>query len=216
MNSNYQDLANAVVEWIVKTGNMERVLSIDLETKVLEEDGFLSGETILCVSLAWFEDGKIKSRVIRLADESEQGEAKLIAEFDAFLLEARPLVLVGYNLGGYDIPLLNLKMKQHTHKIFWGIRDAIQRCFQLDMMHVVRFELARYSNGKPKIPSLSSVVEHPRFKHLPLMRTKSLVCHTQNKGIQIYEMWKNDCQNFEAYAKGDVHDVMLLFRELFL
>lgn len=216
MNHHHGDLANIVIEWVVRTGNLERILALDLETKVLEENGFLTGETILCVSLARFLDGNVCNKLILLEEESPEGEAKLLAQLNDFLLEVRPLVLVGFNLCGYDVPLLNLKLREHSNQIFWGIKDTIERSFHLDMKHPIRFELAKYSNG-PKICSLGKVVEHPRFKHLPLMRTKSLVPQTVgSKGLEIFNMWKNDKRNFKAYAKGDVNDVLLLFEELFL
>jgi len=216
MNCHHGDLANTVVQWIVKTGNLDRVVAIDLETRVLKADGFLTGETILCASLARFLDGKIDSKLIILKEESEEGEAKLLGELDHYLLEVRPLVLVGYNLCGYDIPLLNLKLRQFPSPIHWGIKDAIERSFCLDMMHPVRFELSRFSNG-PKILPLHKVVEHSRFRHLPLMRTKKLVPQNAgNKGLAIYNMWRSATGNFRAYAKGDVNDVMMLFDELFL
>jgi DNA polymerase elongation subunit (family B) len=215
MNYHYGDLANTVIEWILRTGSLERIIAIDLETKVLENNGFLTGETVLCVSLARFHKSVILSRLILLERDDPESEAKLLAELNDCLLQVRPLVLIGYNLCGYDIPLLNLKLRQYPNPICWGIRDTIGRSFHLDMMHPVRFELAKYSNG-PKILSLSKVVEHPRFKHLPMMRTKKLVSSADNKGLEIYNMWKNDRRSFKAYAKGDVNDVMMLFHELFL
>ena len=216
MNYHHGDLANVVIEWVAKTGNLERILALDLETKVLEENGFLTGETVLCVSLAWFLDGKVCNKLILLEEENPEGEAKLLAQLNDFLLEVRPLVLVGFNLCGYDVPLLNLKLRQHPNQIYWGIKDTIERSFHLDMKHPIRFELAKYTNG-PKMFSLEKVVHHPRFKHLSLMRTKNLVTQTAgSKGLQIYNMWKNDRKNFTAYATGDVNDVLLLFEELFL
>jgi len=216
MNCHHGDLANAVIEWIVKTRNIERIVAIDLETKVLEANGFLTGETILCVSLARFLKGSIHSKLILLEKDDPECEAKLLLELNDYLLEVRPLVLIGYNLGGYDIPLLNLKLRQYPNPICWGIKDTIERSFHLDMKHPVRFELAKCSEG-PKILRLSEVVEHPRFKHLPMMRTKKLVSKSaDNKGLEIYNMWKNDKRNFKEYAKGDVNDVMLLFDDLFL
>ena len=217
MNYHHGDLANAIIEWVVRTQNLERILALDLEAKVLEENGFLTNETILCVSLARFLNGKIQNKLILLKEEDSKSEAKLLAQLNDFLLETRPLVLVGFNLCGYDIPLLNLKLREYPNPIHWGIKDTIERSFHLDMKHPIRFELAKYSNDGPKMFSLGKAVEHPRFKHLPLMRTKSLVSQTiGSKGLEIYNMWKSDKRNFTAYAKGDANDVLLMFKELFL
>lgn len=216
MSVHHGDLAQAIVEWVVKTGNLERIVAIDLETKILDVKGFLTGETVLCVSLARFVDGSIQNKVILLENENSESEAKLLAGLNEYLLEVRPLILVGYNLCGYDVPLLNLKLRQYPDPICWGIEDTIDRSFHLDMKHPVRFELSRFSGGAKILP-LSQVVEHPRFKHLPMMRTKKLVPqNADNKGLAIYNMWKNDKRGFRAYAKGDVNDVMLLFDELLM
>jgi DNA polymerase elongation subunit (family B) len=58
------------------------------------------------------------------------------------LLAKSPLVLIGYNLTGYDIPLLHMKLRKYREHKTWGISDAIGRCYVLDMMHPVRSELA--------------------------------------------------------------------------
>jgi len=218
MNYHHGDLAEAVVKWLIETGNVERALSIDLETKVLNEDEFLTGELILCVSLAYFANRKVCKKVLVLEEENLQSEGKLLSAFDDFLLQMRPLVLIGYNLCGYDIPLLNLKLRMHLERIYWGIKDTIERCFPIDMKHPIRFELARYSSdGAPKILPLSKVVAHERWAELPLMRTKNLVSNTVGKkGREIYQMWKKDREEFVKYAEGDANDVLLIFEELFL
>jgi len=218
MNYHYGNLAETVVKWLVETSNLERILSIDLETKVLKENEFLTGELILCVSLSDFTDGEVCRKVFVLERENLQSEGRLLAAVDDFLLQMRPLVLVGYNLCGYDIPLLNLKLRMHPEHIYWGIKDAIERSFPIDMKHPIRFELAKYStDGVPKILRLDKVVMHERWAELRLMRTKNLVSQTiSEKGRAIYRMWKKDRDKFNKYAEGDANDVLLMFEELFL
>jgi DNA polymerase elongation subunit (family B) len=215
MNSlklNYGDLENKVVEWILETGNLDRVVSIDLETKVLDGQ-FVTGERILAISLAYVNGDNIESRVIVLREDTDNNELELLHEFDKFLLEARPLVLIGFNLTGYDIPLLNMKLRKYREDKFWGIADTIERCYVLDMKHPIRFELAKFS-GSPKFVSLRDVVNHERFASLPLMRSKNVLI-SADKGQEIFELWKKNAEVFRSYAEGDVKDVLTIFMDLF-
>jgi len=215
MNSlklNYGDLENKVVEWIAETGNLDRVVCIDLETKVLDGQ-FVTGERILAISLSYMHGDNIESRVIVLRADDDGSELELLREFDKFLLEIRPLVLIGFNLTGYDIPLLNMKLRKYSDNKFWGITDAVGRCYVLDMKHPIRFELAKFS-GSPKFVSLRDVVNHPRFASLPLMRSKNVLT-SANKGQEIFELWKKNNRTFKDYAEGDARDVLLIFLNIF-
>lgn len=211
------DLAEAVVTWIAESDCLEKVLSIDLETKVLKKEDFLTGEPILSVSLAYFEDGKTCKKVIVLEDENLEAEGRMFDELETFLSQKRPLLLLGYNLCGYDIPLIHLRLRKHPERIYWVIQDTIDRSFLLDMKHPIRFELAKYAqDGKPKILPLAKVVKHERWDGLPLMRTKNIVSETQgDKGCEINRLWKDDREKFLRYTEGDANDILLIFRELF-
>jgi DNA polymerase elongation subunit (family B) len=215
MNSlrlNYGDLEKQVVEWIDETGNLDRILCIDLETKVLDGE-FVTGERILAVSLGYMHGDSIESRVIVLRKDDDSSELELLREFDKFLLEVRPLVLIGFNLTGYDIPLLNMKLRKYSDDKLWGIADALGRCYVLDMKHPIRFELAKFS-GSPKFVSLRDVVNHQRFASLPLMRSKNVLTST-NKGQEIFELWRKNGSTFKNYAEGDTRDVLLIFLNIF-
>lgn len=218
MNYHHGDLAETVVQWLVDSDNLEKVLSIDLETKVLNKNEFLTGELILCISVAYFEDGKACKKVFVLEEENLESEGNMLHALDEFFLQKRPLVLLGYNLCGYDVPLLHLRLRKHPERIYWGIQDTIDRSFLLDMKHPIRFELAKYSeDGKPKILPMSKVVKNERWVKLPLMRTKDIVCATQgDKGCEIYRLWKEERKKFIKYAEGDAYDILLIFKELFL
>jgi hypothetical protein len=209
---NYGDLENKVVEWINETGNIDRVLCIDLETKVLEGQ-FLTNERILAVSLAYVRGGAIESKVLVLTEDNDESELELLQQFDRLLLEARPLVLIGFNLTGYDIPLLNMKLRKYPEHKMWGISDAIGRSYVLDMKHPIRFELGKFT-GSPKFVSLKEVVNHQRFASLPLMRSKNVLT-SNNKGEEIFELWKQNGDVFRNYAEGDARDVLLIFLNLF-
>lgn len=228
MSMHYGHLAQAVVDWVVENGQRERIAAIDLETKVVGGSRFLSNETILSIAVAHRKStGELCSEIYTLEEETHDAEVRLLRRLNDFMLDVRPMILLGYSLTSYDIPLLNLKLRDVSESgrgkgekiIFWGILDCIGRAFILDMKHPIRFEIAKYSFGNPKILPLDEVVNHERFHGLPLMRTKNLVPKGKDpadKGERIYQLWKNHRLDFERYAKGDVHDVLLIFEHLFL
>jgi hypothetical protein len=121
--------------------------------------------------------------------------------------------LIGFNLTGYDIPLLNMKLRKYKDHKLWGITDTIGRCYVLDMKHPIRFELAKFS-GSPKFVSLKDVVNHKRFASLSLMRSKNVLT-SSNKGQEIFELWKKNGDVFRNYAEGDARDVLAIFLDIF-
>ncbi len=212
----YSTVAQLVVNYARTAGN-GRICSLDLETRVLGRDLFLTGERILAASLAWREEGSVRTRVCVLEQETEAAEWKLLDELDGLLLSLRPLVLVGYYITCYDVPLLSIKMRK-TPKPFWGIQDTISRAFVLDLKDPVRFDLAEHDGCSPRARTFDSVILHPRFGQLPLIRAKGLAegRDRQERGEAIYNLWKNDQEHFRLYSQGDSHDALLIFEELFL
>ncbi len=210
----YASLAVAVVEH-VRAANPNRIVSIDLETKVLSGD-FLSGEPVLGVSLAWREGSSVKGETLVATEESEIAEVRLFEELDSIFLQLRPLILVGYYLTHYDYPLLSMKMRKVPRPL-WGIENGITRAFILDLKDPVRFELGSCEGLPPRAQSLDRVVEHSRFSHLPLMKTRKLAQspNRESKGERIYDLWKNDPEGFKLYSRGDAHDTLLIFEDLF-
>jgi DNA polymerase elongation subunit (family B) len=216
MSYGYEALAKAVVDWIVSQGYNERILCLDLETKVLSRKEFLTNERILAISLARRIDTKVETEVLVLQEETDEAEESLIARFDEIVRQIRPLILLGYNVSSYDIPLLTMKLRM-LPKPYWGIKDLLERSFILDTKYPVSFELANRDKTNPKIVGLDKVVNHPRFSHLPLMRSKNMLTLNGeiDKGVVIYELWKHQREDFVRYAKGDVHDVLIIFEELY-
>jgi DNA polymerase elongation subunit (family B) len=211
----YNAIAQSVVSQ-ARTAGIGKILSLDLETKVMGNQLFLTGETILGISAAWTEGSGVTCEVFTLEEELESAEWRLLDELDMLLLRMRPLVLVGYYLTQYDIPLLAIKMRKGPRP-YWGIENAISRAFMLDLKDPVRFVLADYDGSRPFHRSLSDVIQHPRFNHLPLMRTKSVLptSNKQERGKAIYDLWKSDRTLFRKYSQGDAHDALLISEELF-
>ena len=228
----YDELASSIVETIHARGEWHRVVSIDLETKIEKKTDFLTGERLLAIGIARRTGASVEIRTFRLKDESDDAEIELLYEAARHLAPVHPLLLLGYNIAGYDYPLLNMKLKWHDDLLrarlpdgqkpifpreYWGLKDALTRAFVLDMMHPLRFALAAHDNLTPKYKSLADVVAHQRFANVSLMRRKQLAegASTENKGKVIYDMWKGHDPNFERYLEGDVHDVLLLAEEMY-
>lgn len=228
----YGQFTESIVETIKSNRAWHRVVSIDLETKIGKKTDFLTNERILAIGMARRAGGGIELKTISLKDDSDEAEIELLMAASRFLSPIRPLVLIGYNISGYDYPLLNMKLKWHDDycraqakegekpqypKEYWALKDALTRAYILDMMHPLRFALAKHDNTTPKYKSLADVVSHARFEKVALMRRKQLACGTtaEEKGQRIYRMWKEGDPDFERYLEGDVHDVLLLAEALY-
>lgn len=209
----YEKMDEEIVKWAVKSGFKDRIVSIDLETKVTAGN-FLSGETLLSASISR-RLGDMKTDVIVLEEESIRGETELLSKLNELLLQVRPVIVVGFNHRGYDNVLLTTKKRLLAKPGFWGIKDTLERAHMLDVMHAARFAIAEHDGSSPKILPLSKVLQHPMFASLPLKQTKSLVSGDGDKGLQIYNLWKNDRETFMQYAEGDAHDTYLVFEEIF-
>jgi len=235
----YDELAQSAVDAICKAGAWNRAVSVDLETKIMKKSDFLSGERLLGIGFARRGREGVETRTLRLKDDSDDAEAELLNDAAHWLYGVRPLLLLGYNIAGYDYPLLALKIKWYDERAraackegekpvfpreYWALKDAMTRAFVLDMMHPLRYGIAKHDGTTAKYRSLSFVVSHPKFKDTPLMRRKGLAeadaltadkDKQMNKGMKIYEMWKGHDPAFERYLEGDVHDFLLLAEETY-
>ncbi|MGH2613234.1 MAG: hypothetical protein ACRDFB_09355 [Rhabdochlamydiaceae bacterium] len=211
MQIHYGVLDSEMVDLVVKKGARDRIVSIDLETKVIDRN-FLTNEPILGISLSR-RTSDIETEVYVLEEEGEEGEIRLLTKLDDYLKRVRPLIVIGFNHRGYDNVLLSTK--ERLTKGLWGIRDTLQRSYMLDIIHAARFVISEYDSTTPKILPLTKVIAHPLFSGLPLMRNKSILDPNIDKGKQIYELWKNNLDQFRRYAVGDSHDTLLLFEKIF-
>ncbi len=227
----YEELSAATINAVKSHNAWHRVISIDLETKITKKDDFLTGERILAVGVSRRLGGGIETKIFRLKEETDDSEIALLYETARYMQEVRPLVLLGYNISGYDFPLLCLKLKWHDDFLrkksegakpvfpreYWALKDALTRTYILDLMHPLRFAIAAHDKTTAKYKSLADVVAHRLFAPLPLLRRKELASSngTEGKGARIYELWKTANPDFEKYLEGDVNDVLLLAEELY-
>lgn len=238
----YGEFAQATIGTICNAGAWHRAVSIDLETKIEKKSDFLTGERLLGIGFARRVNGSVETKMLRLKDDMDEAEVELLDEAARWLFNVRPLLLLGYNISGYDYPLLALKVKWYDDRgralckegerpvfprEYWALKDALTRAFVLDMMHSLRFAMAKYDGNTAKYRSLAYSVAHPMFAGVPLMRRKELADPDANKdtnvakdkqtdkGKKLYEMWKTHDPSFESYLEGDVHDVLLLAEEIY-
>src|SRR2546426_1889690 len=77
-----------------------KVVSFDIENTITDP-------TILCLGLAWRDDGVLKTDILA-GDEKE-----IIRRFIDFIAKMDPDVITGYNIDGYDLPILEQRAKAH-------------------------------------------------------------------------------------------------------
>lgn len=77
-----------------------KIVSFDIENGITDP-------TILCLGLAWREDGAIKRDILT------GNEKDIIRGFLDFIRAMDPDVITGYNIDGYDLPILEARAKLH-------------------------------------------------------------------------------------------------------
>ena len=209
------NIDNRVVDYVIDI-DPARIVSIDLETKVINGN-FLDDERILSVALSSrsHKNADIETELIVLEEETNQGEKLLFSKLDKFMRQKRPLIIVGYNHRGYDLILLSQKLRRYGGFRLWGLVEMLSRSYQLDVMHVARFAIAKYQGKFPRILPLKEVIHHPMFSSLPLMRTKGIISELGDKGNQIYDLYRGNQEKFSLYATGDSYDTLMIFEEIF-
>jgi DNA polymerase elongation subunit (family B) len=229
-----EEFVRKVVDVVKESGSWGRVASIDLETKILSPTDFLSNERVLAAGVSWRTGDKVTTKTILLAQDTDEAESALLEQLGTVLASINPLVLAGYNISGYDFPLLCLKLKQYEGflraklapgekpvypKGYWALKDALTRSFILDVMHAARFEIAARDNTTAKYLKLSAVLEHAMFSDLPLMKKKHLAEGTAgdsaSKGDKIWRMWLDKDPKLLEYLEADTHDTLLVTERLF-
>jgi DNA polymerase elongation subunit (family B) len=227
---NYDDMQRTVVDYLYKNQAWNRAVSLDIEAD-LDTLGD-SKKLILSLSVAVRNGDRIDVKNFILDEETEEGETTVIGQFGTYCQERRPLLVTGFGITDFDLPVLLLKMRQLDVRFkkeraylpgYWAFRDTLRRAYFLDMVDPVRFEIGRTDNTSPKFVNLETVISHKRFQHLPFRNTKHIVSDLEerlklNKWEAIHHLWKsrNESDAFKQYIEGDVHDTLLLAEELFL
>ncbi|MCL4340589.1 MAG: hypothetical protein M1431_00610 [Candidatus Thermoplasmatota archaeon] len=206
---------SSIVPKILRKFGIQSVLSIDLETIILNRNNFLTNETIIAVSLSYVADD-LKTELFISQGEDTDSETQLLQKLDLFLDTFRPSLIIGYNQTGYDIPLLRIKMARLPYaRQIWNAKYVLSTAYCLDMMQVISDFLGDY-DGDYRYRKLSDVVSHEAFMNLPLDRKKQVVIRDDmNIGEAIYDLWKRGSPEFMEYCRGDTRDVLNIFRYIF-
>ena len=188
----------------------KRVLALDLETLV--KDRFLSNEDIVAVSIGTLQ-GEYE---VLLADPSDYNEYDLLKKLDEIIDSYQPEVIIGYNHVSYDITLINTKIVSLSYsKQLFALKYFFGTSYLMDMMYSCAL-YGRRITGDYKVTSLKNVVRSEMFSSLNLMRVKEIVSLPDMNPAQAVEyLWKNDPESLRKYSKGDVHDLIEIYKFIF-
>ncbi len=124
----YEELKLKVLRHLKNSWN--RVISLDLETKVMNPGEFLANEPILSISFARRFSGKpmtgdgIEVRTLFLESEEGDSEKRLLVEFEQELEAIKPLGVVGYGIRNYGTILLSIKKGRYNLLLWKFIRHV--------------------------------------------------------------------------------------------
>lgn len=224
---NYDDFQKIVIGSLKENQTLDRMVSVDIEADLGTFEK--PQQPILSISTARRVDGKIDIKKFVLENETGEDEARIFNEFGSFCQEVKPLVLLGYGLSGFDLPVMMLKIRILEKQFkkdgkyqpgYWSIRETMGRSYFLDILDPVRFEIGKFDNVSPKFVRLENAISHARFNKIPFMNTKNVVSDLMttsgmDKWNAIHSLWENDRSDFNKYIEGDVHDTLLLAENLF-
>ncbi|MGP6238972.1 3'-5' exonuclease [Cuniculiplasma sp. SKW4] len=205
------DYAQGLPRISSRIGKAQRVIAIDLETLV--KNKFLNNERIIAISYATL-DGKWD---VKISDQTkENDEIEIMQWLNDVFDNYSPEIIIGYNHASYDIPLMNTKMLNIPFdRQLWSLRYYFGTSYVLDMMYVCALH-GMYLKGEYRIRSLKNVVNASEYRELNLIRAKEEAeIEGMNKGEAIEWLWKNDLDRFKLYCKGDVLDLITLYKHIF-
>jgi|YelNatPaOPRAMG01_1025707.scaffolds.fasta_scaffold02921_8 DNA polymerase elongation subunit (family B) len=191
-----------------------RIISLDLETLIEKNDDFLNDERIIAVSLS-YGSTPVKTKVFVADDDSKSSELKILRDMDKFLGEYQPNVIIGYNHSGYDIPLIQSKLRKLSYSDqLWNFKYYAGTAIVTDMMYIIAEDLEAVEDYR--IRKLRDVVVHPRYSGLELRRKKDhVILEGMTVGQAIKHLWLQDRAKFLEYCEGDTEDVLKIFYHIF-
>ncbi|MDG7051927.1 MAG: hypothetical protein JRN19_05695 [Nitrososphaerota archaeon] len=226
---NYDDLQRAVIDYLRRNDAWNRVVSLDIEASL--ETPYDPGRAMLSLSVARRGAGGIEVSNFIVKEETEEQEFEdIFSRFGPYCEQNRPLVLLGYGISDFDLPILSVKMRLLDERFrkdgkylsgYWALRDTLRRAYIIDLIDPVRFEIAKVDRAPPHFLSLEAAIQHERFHGLPFRNAKHVVSDLMkerqlNKWEAIHYLWMNDRERFREYIEGDVYDTLLLAEELLL
>ena len=191
------------------------MISLDLETIIHKQRDFLTNEPIIAVSVSYFKDS-INTELFVAKNESIEEEENILIKSGNLISSLEPAIIIGYNHTGYDIPLLQMKLKSHSiFSQLYKLKYYLATSYIVDMMYVVADYLYSY-DGDYRLRKLSEVVMHEAFSDLRLDRKKDLVIKEgRGVGEVIEDLWRSGSNDFVDYIRGDTRDILEIFFRLF-
>ena len=191
------------------------MISLDLETIIHKQRDFLTNEPIIAVSVSYFKDS-INTELFVAKNESIEEEENILIKSGNLISSLEPAIIIGYNHTGYDIPLLQMKLKSHSiFSQLYKFKYYLATSYIVDMMYVVADYLYSY-DGDYRLRKLSEVVMHEAFSDLRLDRKKDLVIKEgRGVGEVIEDLWRSGSNDFVDYIRGDTRDILEIFFRLF-
>src|SRR6184192_2647600 len=130
-----------------------RILSFDIENSI--RNGH-----IFCIGVAYREDGEIKTRILT------GNEKEIIERFVKLIWELDPDIISGYNIDGYDLPVLVERSAKHGMQRLQLARDHSsffhlgERFWRLDGRILTDVWWAVRAEMRPKQETLDYVAKH--------------------------------------------------------
>lgn len=203
-----------ILKDVAEKGLWSQVVALDLETKILNLDDFLTGERILGVSLAKRKTtGEIEQKSLVLEQDNNVKEFELIKTTSDIVKSWNPLVIVGYGCRDYDLPLLAFKkQKAKLQEIYlWGISDILNASAHIELAELSKYILTKKYNEKQRYRSMLEIMKHKHFNDLPFKLSKEVFTPSRKgKGIDIYKNWKEKNDKFMKYLSGEAYDQLLI------
>lgn len=199
------------------------VVALDLESAPFKDNDLLTNERILAIAIAKRIGGELASsegvevKSLLLEDDSDSSEYELLEQFNEWLV-SEPLIVTGYGIRDYDVPLLSIKMKRYDPDIrenklrlpflrkLWHIINLLERAVHLDLMTRIRFEF-----DIPRGLGFDKVLDY-YFPDLPLKRVKRQepLEKGMTKGEHSYYIWKNEPKKLKELVESHAHDSLLI------
>ncbi|MCL5989344.1 MAG: hypothetical protein M1166_03310 [Candidatus Thermoplasmatota archaeon] len=175
----------------------------------------MTNEPIIAVSVSYFKDS-INTELFVAKNESIEEEENILIKSGNLISSLEPAIIIGYNHTGYDIPLLQMKLKSHSiFSQLYKFKYYLATSYIVDMMYVVADYLYSY-DGDYRLRKLSEVVMHEAFSDLRLDRKKDLVIKEgRGVGEVIEDLWRSGSNDFVDYIRGDTRDILEIFFRLF-
>ena len=85
----------------------------------------------------------------------------------------------------------------------WKLRDALRQAAHIDFYDILKRKFG--------FRNLRAAINSDVFQDLPLLRQKQLVSDDfEQKGKDIYRLWKTDEVSFKEYCEGDAVNPLLI------